>query len=319
MVRIALVVITIFVATASSQTDAQAPYLTFKLVPRFALVVGAENYKNYPHVLNAQSDALEAATTLTNLGFAVSFLGDPEDQDSIMDKVNELAIKTGATNSPVIVVFYFAGHGFQNGAFPSIVPVGATDLKSDSVAVSTIIDKLATHEAGVSLFFLDSCRTGLADASQEMIRFSGVDLHNSAVLDLATENGEPAASSMPNTYHSFYTYSLTKNLTTTQSLSAALEAVRSYVKVYSQPKQSSVTVNDANISRFYLVSKKERDDAEHSIWVDTVKINRAECVELYMQRYPGSPYLGSALFWKANSPPPTALPEGDRQCPQEQD
>jgi uncharacterized caspase-like protein len=319
MVRIAFVVIAIFVASAYPQTDGQAPYLTSKVVPRFALVVGAENYKNYPHVLNATNDALDAANTFTSLGFTVYFLGDPEDEDSIMDKVNELAIKAGGTNSPVIVAFYFAGHGFQNGAFPSIVPIGARHLLEDSVAVSTIVDRLATHAAGVSLFFLDSCRTGLADASQEMIHFSGVDLHNAAVLDLATENGEPAASSMPNNYHSLYTYSLTKNLTTKKSLSEALEAVRSYVAVYSQPKQRSVTVNDANISRLYLMPRKERDDAEQFIWLDTIKTNRAECIDLYMQQYPGSAYLQSALFWKANRPPATASREGDSQCPQEQD
>ncbi|MGO9125518.1 MAG: caspase domain-containing protein [Terriglobales bacterium] len=324
MVRVAVAVITIFVLSAYAQTDSQEPYQVPNAVPRVALVVGAENYENYDHVPNARNDALEAEKTLTNIGFKVNFLPDPKDDNSIIDHVKDLAGQAGELRSPVIVVFYFAGHGFQNGAFPSIVPVGARKdhLLDDSVPVSTLVDMLATHTAGLSLFFLDSCRTGLHGASQaepqiDSTHFSAMDVHNVAVLDLATELGAPAGSSMPSNYHSLYTYSLTNNLTKRKSLSEALEDVRSYVGEYSDPKQWSVIVHNANIYRFYLVPGQERIDAEQSIWRETLKTNRVECIDRYIHKYPGSAYLGSALSWKADRPASIPSPEGGSQCPEE--
>jgi uncharacterized caspase-like protein len=326
MIRVAFVAIAIFIASAYAQTDSQARYLASKTIPRVALVLGAENYDYYDRVPNALNDALETAKTLKSIGFTVRFISNPKDDNVIIDYVNELAAEAGEIRSPVIVVLYFAGHGFQNGPFPSIVPTGArkNHLLDDSVPVSTLIDMLATHLAGLSLFFLDACRTGLPhEASQtephvERTHFSALDLHNVAVLDLATELGEPAGSSMPNNYHSVYTYSLTQNLTKRRSLSETLEDIRSYVKEYSQPKQSSVIVSDANIYRFYLTPGQGRIDAEQSLWRDTLKTNRVECVDRYMQKYPGSEYLTSALSWKDHNP---AIPsaEGDSQCPEEQE
>src|SRR4051812_42863160 len=97
-------------------------------VPRFALVVGAQNYEQLDRVSNAQNDASEIATALAEAGgfTYIGFLPDPLTDQEILDHVDYLAQIASSSEQPAIVVFYFAGHGFQNGAWPYIVPVGAS-------------------------------------------------------------------------------------------------------------------------------------------------------------------------------------------------
>src|SRR5277367_403702 len=87
-------------------------------VQKVALVIGVENYDFADKVTNAVNDALEFSHKLLEVGFAPSkihFVQDPQDNNRILDEVSEVASSVGNTDEPVIFVFYFAGHGFQDG------------------------------------------------------------------------------------------------------------------------------------------------------------------------------------------------------------
>src|SRR5258708_6837828 len=164
ILRISLIAVA-FADVSVAQDGSTLNFLNPTPVPRFALVVGAEYYQQLDRVSNAHNDASEIASALAEAGgFSyIGYLPDPVSDQEILDHVDYMAGLAGASEQPAIVVFYFAGHGFQNGPFPYIVPIGASkqDPCEKSLSVAEIMRRLAVHHAGIAIFLLDSCRTGL--------------------------------------------------------------------------------------------------------------------------------------------------------------
>ena len=133
---------------------------------RLALVVWSENYRELSPVKNAENDGGRIAREFSKLQFnLVREIKDAETAGEIMDAVNEISAKITASTQPVVVVFFFAGHGFQiegdNYLIPKFASNNSTvELREQSVSLSEISRRLnPARKAGLLLLMVDSCRT----------------------------------------------------------------------------------------------------------------------------------------------------------------
>lgn len=154
------------VAAQSSPLDALEGREFPQGATRLALVVWSETYKYLKPVENAGSDGRRIAQELHKLSFDfVRELSDVTDAGAILDGANELKAQIAASSRPVVVVFFFAGHGFQVDGDNYIVPRLASNestaaLVDGSVSLTEISRRLSPiRRAGLTLLMLDACRT----------------------------------------------------------------------------------------------------------------------------------------------------------------
>lgn len=133
---------------------------------RLALVVWSENYRNFSRVENAANDGARIAKEFDRLKFDfVRVVADADSANAILDGVNELSAQIAASVKPVVVVFFFAGHGFQVEGENYLVPVSASNdstskLVEHSVSLTDISRRLNPgRQASRLLIMLDACRT----------------------------------------------------------------------------------------------------------------------------------------------------------------
>jgi hypothetical protein len=308
-VMIALAINTFFITIARSQ-ETSTGYTTPADIPRHALVIAAEHYAHFDPVPNARNDAIEMEKALVAVGFTVRYLPDPTDDD-IYTFVNELAAHGGAPTQPVIFLVYFAGHGFQNSAFNYVVPVNADlgGLLDTSVPVTTLLDKLATHTAGLAIFLFDSCRTGVTTGSESapplsptgVVGFAPIPERAGAILGLAAEFGKPARSAaVSGDSNSPYSMGLTRYIPLRAlSLNDVLEEVRLFVRGRTQAGQTPYEVKGANIAHFELSPSAAQLADDERLWASVLATNRVDCVRRYIESRPGGRYVQAAVNWLA--------------------
>lgn len=281
------------------QTQTSPP----RAVLRIALVIGAEHYETLPDVPNALNDAKKFAAKLVQLHFDfVRYVPDPKDDNEIYDYVSELAQRAvGTPDTPVVIVFFFAGHGFHEGSTNYIVPVAASidDKRSQSYAVSTILAPLTQHMHGVSIFFFDSCRKVIA--SEEGFT-SQQDPKGGAILGLAAKYGQVANSFVQEgELDSPYTTALTNYLDIQgYRLPQLLSLVSTEVLRQTHEKQAPEVyyLGGAEGFGFFFNPTDENLADDRVKWSNTVDTNDERCVNLYIRSHPGSSYLSSALEWQ---------------------
>ena len=288
-------------------------------VRKLALIVGASNYGQDP-LPNAVADAAAFRQKLEELGFAKAdtvFVPDPTDVNAILDPAVDLAGRISSESEPVIFVFYFAGHGFQDGAWPYIVPTAATDFFNQSLSIDKIMRLFSRKRAGVGIFLLDSCRTGLS--GRALSRITGDAIDNSRrmmVVSLATELNAPAADSSPATFdHSPYTQFLLRHVGREGvRFDSVLEEIATDVEDATLQAQKAVVINEASISRFYMRPLPEQVQREDDYWTEIVGTNRRSCVSRFARNHPGSHKLRAAINLMDSGT--LQMPkEGDPECP----
>jgi uncharacterized caspase-like protein len=312
------------VAILARGQDTSPRFTTPIDIPRYALVVAAENYAHFSHVPNAQNDAIQMEKALTAVGFNVRFLPDPTDKD-IYSFANELAARGGTEVQPVIYVVYFAGHGFQNSAFNYIVPVNAdpTDLLDTSVPVTSLLNKLVTHTAGIAIFLFDSCRTGVTAESHKEptvsptgeVGFAPIPERSGAILGLAAEFGKPARSAaVGGDSDSPYAMGLMQYIPLKAlSLHEVFEQVRLFVRGRTHSGQTPYEVNGANVAFFQLSPTAGQLADDERLWQEVLATNRVDCVKRYIENRPGGRYVQAAVDWLAARQSQSV--EGESPCP----
>ncbi|CAF3499102.1 unnamed protein product [Rotaria socialis] len=132
---------------------------------KLALVIGNQSYVKKP-LRHSENDADDLHDVLTKIDFKVD-----RELNCKYDKMKD-AIKTFSekitTND--LVLFYFAGHGFQYERQNYLMPLDAIQDsdeiivdKSKLIQVDDIFKKLSAQTAYVTIFLLDCCRENLAD------------------------------------------------------------------------------------------------------------------------------------------------------------
>ncbi|MCR8827336.1 caspase family protein [Pseudosulfitobacter koreensis] len=125
---------------------------------RLAFVVGNSAYTNVSPLDNPINDALDVSVALEGLGFDV-ILG----SDANMEEMREgTAIFAERAATADVVLFYYAGHGFQVSGQNYLVPVDAAlqsveDLDGQTVPLTDVLAAMQNSD-GLKLVFLDACR-----------------------------------------------------------------------------------------------------------------------------------------------------------------
>ncbi len=291
-------------------------------MPRHALVIGVENYDHLDKVPNALNDAAAMARELRGAGFSsMRHLQNPTSTE-ILDYVDELALLVNKNEGPAIIVFFFAGHGFQNDAFNYLAAAEARKDRvfSDGLPVATIVEKLARRRAGLAIFFLDACRTpvplspeGAApDGRPRPAGFVAVPPGPGAVLSVAAQFGTPARSAATEgDTHSPFTKSLVRYLSRRSlSLDAMLDQVIADVMELTHDNQIPAQLKEGAVGgTFFFVPQQAERDAEARAWQVVVETDQPGCVRRYIRTYPDSGFVIPALRWMAT------MPSGGAPCP----
>ena len=132
----------------------------------YALVVGVDNYRHWPHLEYAVNDAREVAALLKSRGFQLQMLIDKNaSRSNILQRLDTIK-KSADVNSRVVV--YFAGHG-QTEDLPGggqrgyILPVDADtyNWKATMLAMNRLNQLIRQIKAKHIFLAFDACYSGL--------------------------------------------------------------------------------------------------------------------------------------------------------------
>lgn len=125
---------------------------------RSAILIGNAAYAD-ARLRNPVNDAQAMDATLRRLGFSTQLKADAG-RDEMIELLRVYLRR--AEHSDVRLVF-FAGHGVQWQGRNYLIPVDATirdesDLATQSVDLSAIVDRLSSLRQGVNIIIVDACR-----------------------------------------------------------------------------------------------------------------------------------------------------------------
>lgn len=134
---------------------------------KMALLIGNSAYPGSPnrpnawsHLPNPVNDVSLVKGSLKEIGFDVTVVPNG-DWKTLNAAIENFARRSGGAK---VVLFYFAGHGFEYGRRNYLVPVDApssttsVDLPKQFLDFDAIANRLAA--APTTIFLLDACRTG---------------------------------------------------------------------------------------------------------------------------------------------------------------
>lgn len=137
---------------------------------RIALVVGNSHYRYLPTLDNPTNDASLIAETLKQLGFSLT-RGGPLldlDQAGLKDAVQRFSreLHQGSvtpSETGVIALFYYAGHGVQDRGENYLIPVDANPTKAADfdfqlLSVNVVLRQMGSAGTNLNMVVLDACR-----------------------------------------------------------------------------------------------------------------------------------------------------------------
>ncbi|CAF4476018.1 unnamed protein product [Rotaria socialis] len=127
---------------------------------KLALIIGNQNYEIRP-LKNPEKDANDLSKVLRRIGFQVE-LG----INCTYDAMNNLISRfTNRITDEDLVLFYFAGHGFQQNERNFILPIDTTErfdnetiIGTNTLNVQDILEKMKSNTSYATIFILDCCR-----------------------------------------------------------------------------------------------------------------------------------------------------------------
>lgn len=136
----------------------------------YALIIGVNNYQNWPKLPGVEQDIVAVEAILQTHGFTVDIVRDPT-KDQLLKAIDKFIDKYGRQYENRLI-FYFAGHGYTTqlsygGDMGYIVPVDAPNpnkdlggFKSRALNMQQIEVYAKAMEAKHALFLFDSCFSG---------------------------------------------------------------------------------------------------------------------------------------------------------------
>ncbi|MCK1391005.1 caspase family protein [Bradyrhizobium sp. 1] len=125
---------------------------------KIALVVGNNDYRKAPKLINPANDAADMATSLGRLGYNVKHLADLD-----YNHFRQALIEFGnAAKTADKAVIFFAGHGVEIDGKNWLIPVDAQikseiDVYAEAINLETLID-ISVIPKVIGLVVLDACR-----------------------------------------------------------------------------------------------------------------------------------------------------------------
>jgi uncharacterized caspase-like protein len=334
-------------AQPSLPSPVEDKYGTPVPIPRYALVIGIEDYPEQlglGRVANARNDAQAVAQALSDVMFTnIRILRDEEanTKEQVIQAVYDLAAAADVPQRAATIVFYFAGHGFQLDNVNYLAPrlarkpvrdrqTGTMDksmLREDSIPIGNIIAGLKSRRRpGVTILMLDACRTNIlssgtetpGSAEQNGFYPLAVEDAQNAVLSFAAKFGTAAKSR--SRYHpgnSPYAGALKSLVPIAEGvpLNPLLVNLRSYVSADTGANQLPESTNqEAAGTHFYFKAGGAREASEGASWSKVLGMLSKKCVRNYLDNYPDGRFAQHAVTYLDNEPPSAADLSGAEPC-----
>lgn len=183
-----------------------------------ALVIGINEYENYPKLKCAVHDAEELGTVLQSLKFEVDFcLNESKENIGIHIENFEESI---ASQKYDLALFFFAGHGcIANKSdclllkeAPCLTCNSEVKVKNKSIILEDLCKKLRGAGDQINIFIIDTCRSEISRSTASDFDF-GKNMHIPYQTFIAYSTS-PGASAKDGKIHSPYTQSLLNHIQT---------------------------------------------------------------------------------------------------------
>jgi len=295
---------------------------------RVALVIGNDRYATLPDLANAGRDATDMAAKLRDLGFEVILRRNASRLD-IYRALGEFEQKLRDGDAGLM---FYAGHGIEAGGQNWLIPADAPveqeiDLEAFGVRVDEVLDRMGNSGVRVSILVLDACRDNPLPRRTRSARrglavvAAPADAQGTAILYAAAQG--QAAQDGPPGGNGVFTGALLSVLDEPGlTLEQAFKQVNRLVQERTHGRQrpwSLVSLRDDFVLREAAPAPPEQAKpagAEDAlVWSAIQGSDRAADFELFLERYPSSPF---ALFAKSRldelkgmvvaSLPPAAAP-----------
>jgi predicted phosphodiesterase len=132
-------------------------------INRWAFVMGVNDYQYFAKLRYCRKDAIDLANAFrTSLEFqhVFEFHEDSDlkpERDSIFNKLTEIQDNVKPED---LFVFYFSGHGINEGGKDYLLPIGAgpRNVKRLGILVEDLVDSLREFGCENTVMFIDACR-----------------------------------------------------------------------------------------------------------------------------------------------------------------
>ena len=266
---------------------------------RLALIIGNSDYELVTSLDNPGNDASDLAASLEGLDFDV-FLG----LDVTYAQMTDLIDRFGeASKTADVILFFYAGHGFQVSGENYLVPTDSyvqkvEDVLTATIPMSRIISRME-EAPGLKFVLLDACRN---NPFGENLRDAGAPvadglarIGNAAdfLISFATQPDNVAYDGTGR--NSFFTEALLSHLNTPgQDVSDMLISVRKDVIAATGGRQ--IPWENSSLTRqFQFDTRPSSVSPEALLWQVAASGNDSELMRLYVDRYPQGPQVELAM------------------------
>ncbi len=233
--------------------------------PKFALVIGNNEYETSQRLTNAVNDARDMEKALKRLGFDVRCLVNGT-QSQMETALKELSEKL-KSSTDAIGLFYFSGHGYQNSGVNYLIPSKADITNENSVknmafSAQDALERMSGARNKVNIMILDACRSnpfkwikGTSGGLVKMPNYMG------SIVVYATRPGSTASDG--GAANGVYTGALLKNIEE-QNLDFTEIISRTANMVIAQTKDSQHPTHDTDYYGKILLSDSTNPSASDS-------------------------------------------------------
>ena len=145
---------------------------TVPFADKWAILVGATDYKSMPKLRFSRQDVIDLAAALQDpLGFKTDHIFPFHEEsplkpgrDEIFTKLSELR-DSGQVKPDHLLIFFFSGHGMQLGGKDYLItPNAGPGAPRLAIKVEDLVDDLNAFGCNNVVMFIDACRQPLDDA-----------------------------------------------------------------------------------------------------------------------------------------------------------
>lgn len=169
------------------------PVLAKPGTDRLALVIGNGEYDQLSDLKNAVNDAELVAQTLESLGFDVTLLKNLD--DAAIDKA-VLDFGENLVDRPAgeALLFYYSGHGIQQGADSYLLPVDYQVGSVPSITLKDVLQELQGGNFDSRFIVVDACRedTRLSNKPLTFQHSNQYSVPHGTILAFSTSSSDPA-------------------------------------------------------------------------------------------------------------------------------